>query len=84
MKYLVLAVIVLIAIAWLRQQGRRSRGDSPPQRPPDANPAASAAAAPQDMVRCARCGLHVPAADAVTDAAGRTYCCVAHRDPAAT
>ena len=31
-----------------------------------------------DMVRCARCGLHVPTAEAVS-AGGQWYCCEAHR-----
>ena len=31
-----------------------------------------------DMVRCAHCGLHVPAGEAVA-AGGRWYCCEAHR-----
>jgi len=31
-----------------------------------------------DMVRCSRCGLHVPAIEAVA-AGGRWYCCEAHR-----
>jgi uncharacterized protein len=31
-----------------------------------------------DMVRCAHCGLHVPAAEALS-ADGRWYCCEAHR-----
>lgn len=31
-----------------------------------------------DMVRCARCGLHIPANEAVA-AGNRWYCCEAHR-----
>jgi len=32
-----------------------------------------------EMVRCAQCGMHLPAADALRDAAGHPYCCDAHR-----
>jgi len=31
-----------------------------------------------EMVRCAHCGMHLPAADALCDRAGHPYCCDAH------
>jgi uncharacterized protein len=37
-------------------------------------------APPEAMVDCARCGLHLPASEALRDAAGRQYCCAEHRD----
>lgn len=39
-------------------------------------------AAPETMVKCAVCGLHLPGSEARW-AAGRTYCSDAHRDQAA-
>ena len=31
------------------------------------------------MVRCARCGLHLPVDEALTDGTGRPFCCAEHR-----
>ena len=31
------------------------------------------------MLACAHCGLHLPARDALVDAAGQPYCSEAHR-----
>jgi len=31
------------------------------------------------MLRCACCGLHLPADSAITGRNGRAYCCPAHR-----
>ncbi|MBM3406083.1 MAG: hypothetical protein FJY25_01945 [Betaproteobacteria bacterium] len=38
--------------------------------------------APEPMLRCAHCGLYLPAADTVVDKAGQSYCGTAHRDAA--
>jgi uncharacterized protein len=38
-----------------------------------------APAAPQEMVRCAVCGLHLPQPDAVRGAGGVYYCSQEHR-----
>jgi uncharacterized protein len=34
------------------------------------------------MVRCAHCGLHLPAADAIAGPGGAMFCSVAHRQAA--
>jgi uncharacterized protein len=77
MKYLLVLAVVFIAI-WLWRKGRqeelRSRPPPPPPRP--------AVGAPTEMVRCAHCGLHLPATDAVRGSAGRVYCSAAHRKAA--
>jgi uncharacterized protein len=39
----------------------------------------AAIAPPERMVDCARCGLHLPASEALLDGAGRPYCCEEHR-----
>jgi uncharacterized protein len=73
MKYLlVLAVVVVGAWLWLR--ARR-----PPPRHAGGRPRRSGGTAPAEMVGCAHCGLHLPANEAVTDAAGRPFCSDAHR-----
>ncbi len=68
MKYLVV-LLVIVAVLWftLRRSDRRPPSRSP-KRPP----------APQAMVQCAHCGVHLPSAEAVT-AGGLPYCSEAHR-----
>ncbi|WP_418287992.1 PP0621 family protein [Melaminivora suipulveris] len=71
MKYLVLAAV--IAVVWaLWRSGQR--------RPPPAAPRAGKRQpdAPEAMVRCARCGVHLPQSQALLED-GRSYCCDAHR-----
>ena len=71
MKYLiVLAVIAVVYALWRSQRGAAARrGDTPRPR----------IAPPQDMVRCAQCGVHLPQGEALWKD-GRSYCCNAHRD----
>lgn len=65
--------IALGLLVWwlLRPRGRRT-GASPP-------PASAAPRVPEAMVDCARCGVHLPASEALRDAAGLAYCCAEHR-----
>ncbi len=50
---------------------------------PSPRPAAPpAVGAPQAMVRCAHCGLHLPASDAVRGTDGTPFCSAAHRQVA--
>jgi len=69
MKFLVLFAVLFIAyLVW--RNGRVERGDSArPSAPP----------APQQMVSCVVCGLHLPQPDAVRGADGRFYCGQEHR-----
>lgn len=72
MKYLlVIAVVAVFYLYWKKQ--RRSIQTPPP-------PPATTLAAPQPMVACTHCGLHLPAADALIDTRQQPYCCEAHRD----
>lgn len=74
MKYLLVLAVVAVAI-WIWRNNRREEiraGTPPPQRPPRV-------AGPESMVRCAQCGLHLPAADAVPGRNGNSYCTPAHR-----
>ena len=71
MKYLLVLAIVLVAV-WLWRNNRRE-GKQPP-------PAAKAPLpAPQDMVRCPVCSVHLPRTDALAGPDGRLYCCQEHR-----
>lgn len=44
------------------------------------NSSGQAPHAAQDTLRCARCGVYFPAAEASLDQSGRSYCCPEHRD----
>ncbi|MEO8298396.1 MAG: PP0621 family protein [Burkholderiales bacterium] len=61
-----------IAWWWLR---RRLRGPGHPS----ASAVEPAAPSPQAMVRCAHCGVHLPAAEALPGPDARPYCSDAHR-----
>ncbi|KGF78016.1 PP0621 family protein [Variovorax sp. JS1663] len=77
MKYLLVLIVVLVAV-WLWRKGRREELQSrkaPPRAPREIAP-------PQAMLRCAHCGLHLPAAEAVRAADGTAYCSGAHRQAA--
>ncbi len=81
MKFLLLLLVVIGAVAWLaigrrRPPGGASRDGAAPPAPP---PKAAASAGPQAIVACAHCDVHLPAADALRDAADRPYCSEAHR-----
>ena len=70
----VLIWFALIALVWWLVKPR-------PRVPPPAGgaPRGNAARELERMVDCARCGLHLPASDALRDAEGRDYCCAEHR-----
>lgn len=74
LKYLLLALIVLWLFYSPAIRGRliKPRHTGKPKAPPTTVP-------PQEMVRCAHCGLHLPAAEALVHA-GQPYCSAAHRE----
>ncbi|VTU18434.1 hypothetical protein H6CHR_00980 [Variovorax sp. PBL-H6] len=77
MKYLLVLAIILVAV-WLWRKGRREELQSrTPPRPPAPPP--DSIGPPQAMLRCAHCGLHLPASDALRGADGTAYCSAAHR-----
>jgi len=67
-KYLVLLIVFVLFYAWWRSQ--RTTSVRPATRAP--------LPAPQDIVACARCGVHVPRAEALT-LGQRSYCCIEHQ-----
>jgi uncharacterized protein len=72
MKFVIVAIalVLLVALIWGRA-GRAKRNDAPaPKR---------GGKAPETMVSCAHCGVHLPAGDAVL-LGDRAYCSTAHRD----
>ena len=75
MKYLVLLVVLVLAYGWWRSQRRaqmRSHTDAARQG------ATRPLAAPQDMVACAHCGVHIPQAEALM-MGSQSYCSAEHR-----
>lgn len=70
MKYLVLLAVLVVAIGFWRSQ---RRAGSEHNRAARAQPAP-----PQDMVACARCGVHLPRTEALTSGQ-RSYCCADHQ-----
>jgi uncharacterized protein len=77
MKFLVLLLVLLVAVAWLAIGRRRDRSDESP--PPPAQPPPAPPARPATMLACAHCGVHLPGSEALRDAEGRAYCGDAHR-----
>ena len=66
MKYLVL-LLVIVGVLWLVRT-RSGAAPKAPRRP----------GAPQAMIACAHCGVHLPRSEAVAGADG-VYCSEAHR-----
>jgi uncharacterized protein len=75
MKFLLLIVVLLVAVAWVMGRGKR-RGAPPPGKAP---PKAAPDAPPAPMLACSHCGVHLPRSDAAFDASGRPYCGAEHR-----
>lgn len=71
LKYL-LVLLVVVLFAWWVFRPRRTAA------PPAARPAPKAEAAPQAMLQCAHCGVHLPRAEALVDERG-AFCSEAHR-----
>jgi len=68
-RLIVIAVAIWLALYLLRRLFNRST-----PTPTDKTTAGS----PENMVRCAQCGLHLPEAEAIAHQ-GRYYCCEEHR-----
>jgi len=85
MKYLLVLAVLWIAIWLWRKNRREEMRDAQRERMAKAQqrPAApTAVGAPQAMVRCAHCGLHLPASDAIAGPGDAVYCSTAHRQAA--
>lgn len=70
MKYLLVALVVIIAIGVWRNK-RRKEAAPPPVKP--------RLRQPEDMVTCAHCGLHLPSSDAITSPDRTHFCSTEHR-----
>lgn len=72
MKYLLVLIVVVVGLWLLLRQGR-----SP--KPGPGRRAGSAGQAPDPMLQCRHCGVHLPPDEAVRDDGGLVYCSDAHR-----
>lgn len=72
MKWLLILGLVLVGV-WLWRSSRETPG---PRQPAPPTPTG-----PLEMVRCAHCGLHLPASDAIPGQQG-LYCSAEHRQRA--
>ena len=64
MRFLVLVLLVVLGVWLIRRAWRASRPGAAVRK---------AGAVQQDLVSCARCGVHLPRAEA-RESAGRLYC----------
>ena len=90
-KWLLLLAVIAGFFWWLRQRALRSGRKNSTASTPPASSDSAMSGAPQAMVACAHCGLHLPRADALLDAepagptplstrsAERWYCTADHR-----
>lgn len=70
MKYLLL--LAVLAVFFFMLGARRSRPSEPEARKPETP------APPKAMLRCAECGMHLPADEALPGKGG-VFCSAAHR-----
>ena len=71
MKYLLVALVVIIAIGIWRNNRRKAAAPAPAKKP--------RLAEPENMVTCAHCGLHLPASDALEGSNQLHYCSREHQ-----
>ena len=70
-KIALIGLIVVALVCWLRYKatGRSHNSDPVADRNGDVD----------TMVSCARCGVHLPRAEALPGASGNVYCDASHR-----
>jgi uncharacterized protein len=76
MKFLIWAVIVFLVMAWI-MRSKNAASQAGASQP--GSPAPGRSKQPEAMLQCDRCGLHVPASEAVRHAPGAVFCSEEHR-----
>ncbi|MFM2262223.1 MAG: hypothetical protein RI959_899 [Pseudomonadota bacterium] len=76
MKYLLVAVVVMLGYALWKHNRQQERAAREAARPPQ--PSQQTAQTPKAMVACQHCGVHLPASETVAGKLG-VYCGHAHR-----
>jgi uncharacterized protein len=85
LTWILLGAAIWFGMKFVQISQRRRHADRADDRADDraAEPGTGASQGPavgaEPMVRCDRCGVHLPASEAIR-AAGRTWCSAAHRD----
>ena len=82
MKYLLVLAVLWVAIWLWRKNRREEMSDAQREKAARATRQPAAPAAPKAMLRCAHCGLHLPASDALGGPGEAVYCSAAHREAA--
>lgn len=75
MKYFIWALLIYVAWRWYTGS-RQVQSD---QSPADARQAGQSPDSPETMVQCARCGIHLPASEALIETSGAVFCSEEHR-----
>ncbi len=75
MKYLL--VVAVVAVAFWLWRNNRQNAKVQQKKPAPAQSSDTSIGPPQPMLRCAACGVHLPATDAVVGKRG-SYCTTAH------
>lgn len=75
MRNLLIFVLILAGIWWIRRALSKPRSDA--SQPGQAT--GREGGAPERMVACAHCGIHVPESESVQGSGGAFYCCDEHR-----
>lgn len=70
MKFLLLALLAAVVIAWLMRGGRKR---------PDTAVASALAKDGEAMRQCRHCGTYIPASEAVAAVSGDVFCSEEHR-----
>lgn len=83
MKYIIVLLVLLVAVwVWRRSRAEQAREDAEElaqeQAQKRAHQTPPQVLAPAEMVSCAHCGLHLPAADALTGPSGH-FCSAEHQ-----
>ena len=76
MKFVVLIIVVLAIVWFIRGGARRDTHAGNERRSRDSS---APPGAPQDMVQCPVCLVHLPRGDALPGPKGQLYCCAEHR-----
>ncbi|MEY3263433.1 MAG: hypothetical protein RL717_910 [Pseudomonadota bacterium] len=79
MKYLLWAVVIYVAWRWITAP-KKPQADPLAENEPDvASTTEATGSAPEKMVSCAQCGIHLPVSEALTDVNRQIYCSEEHR-----
>ena len=79
MKYVLVVLVIVIVLWWMWGRGERGAPAARSARPEPRGRRDGGEAAPESMVRCAHCGVHLPRSDALPAPDGAVYCCAPHR-----